>query len=566
MLSKKKPTWHIFLLIGAFILALGFRFVRLGSSPLDDREAGIALQALAAAEGTETEFGAFMSIVGLTGLDFFILSTSNFLARFWSALLGALIVFLPFLFRERLGHWPAVIASFLLAISPEMVGLSRIIGSPMVAVSCLLLSLGLIVQHKPRLSGILFALSLMSGESFWMGLIILGLSWLISKKLIPEFNIFSLPQHSEKEFSWLKFGIAFGFTILIVSTSFFLAPAGLSGVFSGLVSFILGFTNGYVNPYYLLLLPLLGYAGASLIFGVWGGVRGIITRDPLDTSLLIWFQVGLAIFLLYPGSKPADILWVTLPLWILTARFFFHAWRFPETSRLVVFVTILVVVVLSAFMLIALRTLVRPDLDQQQQLNTLIALIGGLVLIVVVLLLVNFGWREEVSLSGLLIGLLVVIVFTLTSLSVNTTSLGSDNLHNLWYPKQPQLSTKWLMVSIDRISDWNESGGGTVDIAVSDFETPGMAWILRGRKITNFVPYLTPQSQSGIVITDDQSDPELINSYRGQDLVWSREVLWEEMTPFQYLNWLVTQKAPIRTRQIILWVRTDLMADDQFTP
>jgi len=42
MLSKKKPTWHIFLLIGAFILALGFRFVHLGSSPLDDREAGIA--------------------------------------------------------------------------------------------------------------------------------------------------------------------------------------------------------------------------------------------------------------------------------------------------------------------------------------------------------------------------------------------------------------------------------------------------------------------------------------------------------------------------------------------
>jgi len=566
MLSKKKPTWHIFLLIGAFILALGFRFVHLGSSPLDDREAGIALQALAAAEGTETEFGAFMSIVGLTGLDFFILSTSNFLARFWSALLGALIVFLPFLFRERIGHWPAVIASFMLAISPEMVGLSRIIGSPMVAVSCLLLSLGLIVQHKPILSGILLALSLMSGESFWMGLIILGLSWLISKKFISEFNIFSLPQHSEKEFSWLTFGIAFGLTILIVSTSFFLSPAGLSGVFSGLVSFILGFTNGYVNPYYLLPMPLLTYAGASLIFGVWGGLRGIIIRDSLDTSLFIWFLVGLAIILLYPGSKPADILWVTLPLWILTARFFFHAWRFPETSRLVVFVTVLAVVVLSAFMLIALRTLVRPDLDQQQQLNTLIALIGGLVLIVVVLLLVNFGWREEVSLSGLLIGLLVVIVFTLTSLSVNTTSLGSDNLHNLWYPKQPQLSTKWLMVSIDRISDWNESGGGPVDIAVSDFETPGMAWILRGRKTTNFVPYLTPQSQSGIVITDDQSYPELINSYRGQDLVWSREVLWEEMTPFQYLNWLVTQKAPIRTRQIILWVRTDLMADDQFTP
>ena len=566
MLSDKKPTWQIYLLIGAFIIALGFRFVRLGYSPLNDREASIALQALAAADGTTTEFGPFISIVGLTALDFYIFSATDFLARFWSALLGALIIFIPFLYHKRIGYWPAMIASFMLAISPEMVGLSRIVGSPMVAGVCLLLSIGLITYHKPVLSGVFLALGLMSGDSFWLGLIILGSSWLISKKLVPDCDFIRFPKLSEKGSFWLPFDIAFGLTLLIVSTSFFMEPAGVSGIFAGLVSFILGFFIEYSNLYFLLPLTLLAYTGSALIFGVWGGLRGIIARDKIDTILLCWFVVGLATILLYPGSQPADILWVTIPLWILAARFLFSVWRFPETSRLVVGGTVAAVIVLSAFMLIALRSLVRPDLEQQQQLNTLIALIGGLVLIVAVLLLVNYGWKEEVSKSGLLLGLVIVNIFTLISISVNTTSLGSDDANNFWYPKEPQLSTEWLSLSIDRISDWNESSGVPVDIAVSDFNTPGMVWTLRGIDSINFIPYLTPQSQSGIVITDDQSYPELTNSYRGQDLVWSREVLWEEMTPFQYLNWLVTRKAPVRTRQIILWVRTDLMVDDQFSP
>jgi len=104
-----------------------------------------------------------------------------------------------------------------------------------------------------------------------------------------------------------------------------------------------------------------------------------------------------------------------------------------------------------------------------------------------------------------------------------------------------------------------------MDIEVSDFETPGLEWALRGYSEVNFDLYLSPQSQSGIVITDDQNHPELVNSYRGQDLVWSQKSLWKELTPMQYINWLITRKTPTQKVQIILWVRTDLMVDDQLS-
>ncbi len=564
-MKQKKPALPILLLIGAFVLAFGFRLVRLGYSPLDDREADIALQALAVAENSETEFGDFMSIVGLTGLDFYLFSSTNFLARFWSAFIGALIVFIPVLFREKLGHVPALISAYLLAITPEMVGLSRLVGTPMTAMVCLLLSLGFLVNRKPIFVGIFFALGLMSGTGFWMGLIILGISWLITKRLTPKSDLHSLFHFfSEKSF-WLHFGAAFGLTLLIISTSFFLEPAGLSGVMSGLVTFVLGYGHEYLDPYYLLPLSLLAYTVPALVFGVWSGIRGLIARDKIDTFLFVWFIVSLAFILIYPGSQPEYLPWMTVSLWLLTARFLFRSIRFPEKPRLVVIATVVAVIVLAGFMLIAVRTVVRLDLEQQHQTNALIALIGGLALVIIVFLLVYFGWGGEVAISGLVIWLVIVNVLGLISLTVNTTTLGSKDAENLWYPDQPQLSTEWLMLSIDRISDWNKGGGEPVDIEVSDFEVPGLEWALRGFVEVNFVPYLSPQSQSGIVITDDRSHPELVNSYRGEDLIWSQKSLWKEMTPMQYINWLVTRNTPTQKEQIILWVRTDLMVDDQLS-
>jgi len=228
-------------------------------------------------------------------------------------------------------------------------------------------------------------------------------------------------------------------------------------------------------------------------------------------------------------------------------------------------VTAVLVVVFSAFMLMAMRSLVNLTGTQSQELNVMIALVGGVVLLVAMILLVSYGWSEDVAMAGLLMGLAIVFCAGLISVSVNATGLAPDTSYELWYPEQAYLSPEWMMISIDRIIGWNASGGTPVEIAVSDYKTPGMQWVLRDYDPVHFVPYLVHQSQPGIIITDGREIPEISNSYRGQGLVWSREVLWGEMSPFQYLKWLVTRDAPTAANQIILWVRTDLMPDSQFT-
>lgn len=565
MNHSKRASLHIYLLLGSFALALGLRLIRLGVTPLGDLEAVHALQAWAVARGTGVAFGPFAAYVGLTAPEFYLFTSGIFLARFWPALIGALIVFVPCLFKEKLGLWPATLASFVLALSPEMVGLSRIIGSPMMALVLLLLAIGLFMRQKPILSGMCLSLALMSGPGFWIGGLILAVSFLVSEVLFKVSAIIRPPDSIPWVEFWGRFGTAFGVALLVVGTGFFLAPANLSGVFGGLVDFLRGFVNPGGTTILFILLALAGYALQALLLGLWGGIRAILVRHKLDLFLFVWSLVGMVFILLYPGRGTPDVIWVTFPLWLLSVRVICLAWRTPEHSRMISVGTAILIVIIFSFMLLAFRTLIGASLEQGQQLTFLLALLGGVVLLVAIILLVSYGWSQEVALPGLLMGLAVLFVLSSFALSIRTTGLSSNSSYELWYPEQAYVSTEWLRKSLDQVTGWNAGVGTPVEIAVSDFDTPAMRWFLRHDEPVNFVPYLPPQTQPGILITGEQEVPEISNSYRGQSLTWSRKVLWEELTPFQYLRWMITREAPVQSNPIIFWVRTDLMPDGQFS-
>lgn len=563
MNQSKQSHLHLYLLLGALVVALGLRIVRLAHLPLDDGEAALALQALAAARGTEPVFGAFPAYVGLTGLGFKLFSDTDFLARFWPALVGALIVFVPQLFHKWIGQWPATLLSIVLAVTPEMVGLSRIVGSPEMAFVFLLLAVGLFLNRKPGFSGIALALALMSGEGFWMGAVILGISAVLSEWLFHVSEILDLTEIEDKKSFWTTFGLAFGATILLVGTGFFMAPANLGGVFAGLVHFIRGFALSSGTPLIHYFLVLIGYTSEALLIGLIGSIRTISTKSKLDIFLTVWWLVGLTFIILYPAGGSADMIWVTLPLWVLTIRVMFFAWRTPREYRFVMAVTTVAVVIVSAFMLLAFRGLINAPFAQGQNWNFLLAIVGGAVLLVAIVVLVWLGWSQEAGLSGLLAGLAVVFLLGLFAVSVHSTGLAPETSVELWYPDRDRVSTEWLRIEMDRVIDWNTSGRGALEIAVSDYDVPSMRWFLRYDESVVFLPYLPLESQPGILITGIEESPGIASSYRGQDLVWSQEVVWSAATPVQYLSWLLTRDAPMIDHQIILWVRTDLMPDYQ---
>ena len=565
MKNSQKTNLPLYLIFGAFALSLALRLIRLGGLPLGDLEASVALQALAVGRQGQATFGPFAAYVGLTGLDFYLFAAGNFMARFWFAFAGALVVFVPWLFRERIGHWPALLLAMVLAISPEMVGISRIIGSPMMAFVFLLLALGLFFKQKPILAGGSLALALMSGPGFWMGVVILGLAALIYRLILVDEPLLDRPELRDGRSFWLRFGLSFGATLVVVGTGFFLAPANLSGIFAGLVAFLQGFAAPRMTLLVQIPLALVAYTVEALLLGIVGSIRAILVRDRLGIFLLIWWVVGLVFVLLYPAGGAVDILWVTLPLWLLTVRTMFFAWRMPQDNRMIMILTTIFVVIIFAFLLLIFRGLVIPTLAQDLRINYLLALIGGSVLLIAVVLLVSYGWSQEVALPGLLMGLAIVFVVGLFALSVQSTGLAPERSWELWYPQEPQVTTVWLRGTIDDIEDWNTSGKGALEIVVSGFDHPSMRWLLRDEASVEFVSSAVPQSQPGILITTAQEIPEISNSYRGQDLVWYQRPLWSEMSAFDTLGWLLMRDVPTVTENVIIWVRTDLMPDAQFS-
>src|SRR5215212_5652720 len=106
----KNEGWLYWL---AFLIALGFRFIQLGASPLSDSEATLALQALHIAQGKAPLLGPQPGYILLTSILFAVINTTNFMARFVPAIVGSSLVFAPYFLREKIKPRPAVILAFL---------------------------------------------------------------------------------------------------------------------------------------------------------------------------------------------------------------------------------------------------------------------------------------------------------------------------------------------------------------------------------------------------------------------------------------------------------------------
>ena len=180
-MNPRSPRHETILYLLAFLLALGLRFARLGELPLTDSEARLALDALSISQGGSPALSSHVAYTNLTAVLFFIFGSFNFLARFWPALAGSALVFVPLVFREQVRPRPALILAFFFAIDPAFVALSRQAGGPILTVAASLLAAGFWFRRQPRLAGIFLALALLSGPALWPGLLGLLLAWMLSR-------------------------------------------------------------------------------------------------------------------------------------------------------------------------------------------------------------------------------------------------------------------------------------------------------------------------------------------------------------------------------------------------
>ena len=566
----------------AFLIALGFRLIQLGASPLTDSEATLALQALHLSQGQAPLLGPQPGYILFTSILFAVINTTNFMARFLPALAGSVLVFAPYFFRDRIKPRPALILAFLFAIDPGLVALSRQAGGTMMSVAFLLFAWAMWRNQRLISAGIFAGLALLSGPSLWAGLLVLGLTWLFLQgmeskstrgEVTDEIETSNLPlTNYQLRFTHYRPALlALVTTLLFGGTLFFLSPNGLSAWLSALPEYLRGWTAPSSLGAGRVLLAFLAYEPLGIFLAVLSLVRGYRTKSRRILRLSLWLGVALLLAVFY--RQTTELVWVIIPLLTLASLELARAIHVFAEERVEVGVVVLALTILLVYLwfnvskialdpISNLASTTLPFFGRTVQLAgaPYLVLLGTFLIMILCIAFVAFGWSARTAWLGTIWAFVIFLGIYSLAAAWGASGLRAQTGVELWASDQAPVQPELLLASVDDVSEFSLGHDQSQPVTVMGIDSPALEWVLRDRSL-EIVSSLNPQVAPPIVITPVMSDLGLPAAYRGQDFTWRQQPLWAEVKNPDWIRWLVFRQLPRENETIILWVRDDLFPD-----
>jgi hypothetical protein len=576
-MNPRSPRHETILYLLAFLLALGLRFIRLGELPLTDSEARLALDALSIVKGGSPALSSQVAYTNLTAILFFVFGSFNFLARFIPALAGTALVLTPLLFRNWLKPRAALLLAFFFAIDPAFVALSRQAGSPILAVTFSLLAAGFWFRRQPRFAGIFLAIALLSGPALWAGLLGLLLAWMLMqfKSARPKLeetdtgtqidtehaSPISQPLSSNHPSSFIFLLSSFIITLLAVSTLFLLAPQGLGAWLASLPEYLTGWVSPVTVPTSRLFLALGVYQLLGILLALIAILRGWISTGRRVIRLSLWILVALFLAAIYPARQTADLVWALIPLWTLAALELSRHLEFASEDRLETVGVAIFASLLLAFAWMDVNSLSLTPIPSQQGTIRMMLFFGAVLLLIISVVLVAFGWSPRVARVGAAWGVTLILGLYTLGAAWGGTGLRNVKAVELWDSSPRIAQADLLSQTADETSEWATGHADVLAVTVFGVDSPALLWSLRNHNPTIALA-LDPASSPELIVTPPQNDLGLAAAYRGQDFAWRQTPAWE-LFPTSYLRWLTYRELPSTSETIVFWVRGDLFIDSE---
>lgn len=572
----------------ALAIAALIRLSALGSPPLTDREAELALQAWQIAQGKATAIQSYpLEVLGSAAL-FFLFGSSNFWARFLAAASGVVLILEVISLRRRLGTPFTLILAFALALDPALVAQSRQMGSVMPALAALGAVALFAGQRRWGWLGFALGLGVLSGPPFWFGGLLLllvtgafmGLERRLTAPLDPSPTFLKPYVPTKEEFKTLAGATLL--TLLFSSTLFFFYPRGLGATLSPLLSFLAGWTQPSSLSVFHLALALGVYHPLTILFGGISIGRGLLSRQQSETAaaprwlrfLSLWLLLGILWTILYPARQVSNLIWVILPLWILAAQ---EITRWLERLEQPAWATgilggiTLVFLALFWLQLAAYSSLVAYGIADWLRFATVFS---SLALIALFVWLAEMIWSARLAWQGMMLGVLVAFaLYTIAAVWGIAFSYPWSQVfrQELWKP-YPQIGDADLLLkTVHDLSRWKSGRADSLPIVIA-VDSPALRWLLRQQTQVTVLPEDQALAQlatrpagelPALLITPATvENPTLAAAYRGQDFTWEYQLNWQGIPPFP-LNWWLFRRGMWETQPIILWARVDLFPDGQ---
>ncbi|MBN1991732.1 MAG: glycosyltransferase family 39 protein [Anaerolineae bacterium] len=570
---------EIFLYALIFILALGLRLWNLGTYPLSNVEAQQSLLALALYRGDLPPAEYYSPLlVTLNTFTFFLIGSSDASARLAAALLGMALVLLPLTMRCLLGARVCLLASFLLAISPGAIYLSRTLNPEIgVAVGTLLVVSGFFNWATGRqrrwflLAAVGLALMFAAGPMAFSIVLVFGLIIFVQ---FPAFKTLE-KERSEAEDKatdtgsippWGQAGIFFVVALVLFSTTALFNVSGL-GVLTGALpdwfnrfSFAphpeAGFNAVFLLTIYEPLLVFSGLAGLAIT---------LVRRSLLMVSFSLWFVGLLVLDVLMAGRPTGNVILLVTPLAFLAAFALAELWAGIQkhgawqNEGLILAVGL---VIASIGYILVTGWLTRdcifpiPWLCQNAIWMQLIVLTIPPLLF---LFIFGFFWfmnGPEIALRGL--GLVGVTLGVLCAVSIGWR-LNFGSLRYL--PYQPLAGTPpatGLELLADTLANQSARRVGDetlLDVTLARVASPALQWQLRNYRHLAIASNLNTPTTA--IITPPTDELGLDQAYFGQDFALNARWSPAGLPSKTLITWLIyrhTNELPTGDK-VVLWLR-----------
>ncbi len=539
------------------LIGVGLRFALLGDQPLNDAEASLALQAMASSRGETTALAGEPGYLSLTTVLFFIFGPSDFWARFWPAIIGSGAILLPLLYRARLGKNVSLLLAGFIALDPVLIGISRTADGSSLALVGLLAGVGFLLMKRIIPAGVCLGLAFSGGQGIWFGLLLL-LGVMGFNRIFPGARSEEGPMGAlNRKDAAIVAAIAV-LTLVLTSTLFLMTPGGMSAIGSSLAQFftsLKGISGVVFLPWLIMEFPFITLA-------LWGMIDGLMKKDATVRLLASWWGLGMVISIITNGDGVNHFFWVSIP--VLTLAAFKTAELISQRSienKPVFFAESLLVVALFIFSFLNLLALVNNvSLGTEETRNRIIGALLPIILLVILTVLLTWGWSATSTRKGFIAGVLVLLSLGLISNTWKAAHLGSapeQELANGWsYP----VGRENLINTISDISRWNTGYADRIDVLLIGSDQPSLIWTLRDFADLRMETGYNPSQLASLVITGVEQSIESSSSYRGQKILWSVEPDTPTMRSNDWMKWVFFRQAPVEKTELVLWARNDLFA------
>jgi uncharacterized protein (TIGR03663 family) len=326
--SRRRPHGELIAYALLVAVALALRFYDLGDRPFHHDESQDAYFSWIFFKNGDYQYNPLLHgplRFYMTAGMYELFGASNFTARLAPALMGTLMVPLPYLLRDQLGRVAAFATAVLLAIGPSFLYFSRFAREDIYFASVTLALLVAVFRflhaprrHHPAVIGALLALSFATKETTFITVFVAG-TFFLAVLATRQRQLILGPLRAVGLDAW-GWGVAvFVGIFTVLFTTFLQHPGGLwDGIYTGLKYWLSQHKvgrGGESDVFYVVVL--LGIEWPAVVLGAVGSVVAV-RRPTLLRVFLVWdFVLSLAVYS-WAGEKFAWlVLHPLLPLLLL---------------------------------------------------------------------------------------------------------------------------------------------------------------------------------------------------------------------------------------------------------